>query len=236
MDLAANLLLAAGASPATVQSAEELSDFIAAIDALTVNLGTPSQARVEAMALAAREAVAQGKPWVLDPVGVGATPFRLEAGRRLADLRPTVIRGNAAEILTLGEAGGALTHGLESASDSAEALDAARDLARRTGAVVAVTGGVDYVTDGQRIVAVANGHSLMTKVTGMGCALTCLIGACCAVEPEPIAASAAGLAIMGVAGEIAAAEAAGPGSFRSRFLDVLYNLDQATLTDNARVE
>jgi hydroxyethylthiazole kinase len=102
--------------------------------------------------------------------------------------------------------------------------------------VVAVTGVVDYVTDGEGIVAVANGHPLMTRVTGLGCALTCLIGACAAVTEDPLQATADGLAIFGVAGELAAAEALGPASFRLRFIDALYNLDEATLTSTASVQ
>jgi hydroxyethylthiazole kinase len=236
MDLAANVLLAAGASPAMVQGAKEVEDFVAKADALTINIGTLTSAAVEPMVAAARAAVEHGKPWVLDPVGVGATDFRRDLAERLAGLQPTVIRGNGSEIMTLG--GGTVNRGqgVDSTLDSTEALDAARDLAKATGAVVAVTGVVDYVTDGEAIVAVANGHPLMTRVTALGCALTCLVGACLAVTEDPLQATADGLAIFGVAGELAAAEALGPASFRLRFIDTLYNLDEATLTSTANVQ
>ncbi len=235
MDLAANLLLATGAAPAMVHAAEEVEDFLDRADALTINIGTLSSAADEPMARAARKAVELGRPWILDPVGVGATPFRSEAAVRLSRLQPTIIRGNGSEILALG--GERSTgRGVESGVDSAEALDAARDLARATGAIVATTGAVDYVTDGERIVAVANGHPMMTRVTAMGCALTCLIGACCAVNPDHMAASAHGLAIFGLAGELAAAETTGPGSFRARFIDEIYTMDQAKLGEGARIQ
>lgn len=236
MDLAANLLLAVGASPVMVQAREEVEEFVSLADALTINLGTPTPVLVEAMAGAAREAVAQGKPWVLDPVGAGTTSLRDEAARRLVRLQPAVIRGNGAEILALG--GGERDHGrgVDSMIDSVEALDAAHDLAKRSGSVVAVTGAIDYVTDGRRMMAVANGHPLMGRVTAVGCALTCLIGACCAVESDPLIATADALAILGVAGEIAGAEAAGPASFRVKLIDALYGLDQANLQAHARVQ
>jgi len=239
MDLAANLLLAAGASPAMVHAAEEVEDFLDQADALTINIGTLSAGWVEPMASAARKAVELGLPWILDPVGVGATPFRGETAQRLAHLQPSVIRGNGSEILCLGggqASGEATTHGVDSTVESAEALDAAHDLAKATGAIVAVTGAIDYVTDGERIVAVANGHPMMTRVTALGCALTCLMGACCAVNEDYLEATAHALAILGLAGELAAAEATGPASFRVRLIDAIYNLDEATLLDGARIQ
>ena len=235
MDLAANLLLAVGASPAMVQAREEVQDFVPLADALTINVGTLSPAGAEAMAVAAREALAQGKPWVLDPVGIGASRFRGETVARLCGLRPSVIRGNASEILTLGSREQRIAGSIDATAAPEEALDAARDLAAETGAVVAVTGAIDYITDGARILAVDNGDPMMTRVTAMGCALTCLIGACCAVESDAMTAAAHGLAIMGVAGELAAVGAEGPGTFRQRFVDRLYGLDEAMLDERARI-
>lgn len=239
MDMVANLLLAAGASPAVAQASEqieEVDEFVALCDALTINIGSLSSTAAEAMANAAREAVAQGKPWVLDPVCAGATTLRADTARRLARLRPSVIRGNGAEILALGSGGRAQGFGLDMQIDAAEALDAAADLARKSGAVIAVTGTVDYVTDGRRIVAVANGDPLMSRVTGLGCALTSLIGACCAVEQDAVTATVDALAILGVAAELAAEQAAGPGSFRLGLLDALYSLDEPALNGGARIQ
>jgi hydroxyethylthiazole kinase len=233
-DLTANLLLAVGASAAMAHRGEEVEDFVALADALSINLGTLSNDRIEPMVAAARCAVELGRPWTLDPVAVGSSPERRDVASRLAGLQPTVIRGNAGEILSLGDAEEAA--GVDSLIDSAEALDAARDLARSTGATVAVTGAVDYVTDGECILAVANGHPLMVRVTGVGCGLTALIAACCAVEPDAMTAAAHGLTILGLAGEIAASEAVGPASFRVRLIDSLYNLDEATLETGARIQ
>ena len=235
MDLTANLLLAVGASPVMVRSAEEAGDMAGAADALSINIGTSTEADIEVMATAARAAVDAGHPWVLDPVGVGATRFRGEAARRLAGLQPTVIRGNAAEIMALGgdEEGGA--RGLDSGVEAAEALDAAQSLAKASGSVVAVTGAVDYVTDGRRLLAVANGDPMMTRVTALGCALGALLAAALAVEEDAVEATAHGLAILGVAGEEAAALTAGPGSFRVRLLDLLYGLDGGLLDARATI-
>ena len=233
MDLAANVLLAVGASPVMAHAREEVADMVAIAGALTVNVGTLEPAWVEAMEIAAAQARALGKPWVLDPVGAGATPYRNEVLKTLVALKPTVIRGNGSEILAL--RGKAAARGVDSANASVEALDAARDLAKRTGGVVAVTGAVDYVTDGRRLAAVANGHPLMGRVTATGCALTALVGALCALT-DPFSASLHALAIYGVAGEIAAQEADGPGSFRVHFLDRLAKLDKVDLDERLRSE
>lgn len=233
MDLAANVLLAVGASPVMAHAREEVADMVAIAGALTINIGTLDPAWVEAMEIAAEKARALGKPWVLDPVGAGATPYRNEVLKRLVALKPTVIRGNGSEILAL--RGKAAARGVDSANASVEALDAARDLAKRTGGIVAVTGAVDYVTDGRRLAACANGHPLMGRVTATGCALTALVGALLALE-EPFAATLHALAIYGVAGEIAAQKADGPGSFRVHFLDSLAALDRVALAERLRSE
>ncbi len=228
MDLAANVLLAVGASPAMVHAADEVEDFLVHARALTVNIGTLSPDWVKSMMRAADVAARSGKPWVLDPVGVGATPYRNRVAAELARLGPTVIRGNASEIMALaGAAAGG--RGVDSTAGSDEALEAAQRLARATGAVVAVTGETDYVTDGATLLALRNGDALMTRVTAVGCALTALVGACCAVEPRPLVAAWHGLAILAVAGEQAGEETRAPGSFRVALLDALYLLDGAGL-------
>ena len=171
MDVSANALLAVGAAPAMVHALEEVEDFVSISSALVVNIGTLSPAWVAAMERAADRAVALGKPWVLDPVGAGATRYRTDTARELAGRRPTVIRGNASEILAV--AGGVEgTRGVDSAHGSDDALATARALAARLGCVVAVTGAVDYVTDGAQVLAVRHGHPMMTKVTALGCALS----------------------------------------------------------------
>ena len=223
------------ASPAMVQAIEEVEEFVAKADALTVNIGTWSADRAEAVQAAAAAAVKNGKPWVLDPVGVGGTRFRRDLADRLCARRPTIIRGNGSEIMTLRKGEVAKASGVDTAHASDEAVDAARALAADTGAVVAVTGAIDYVTDGRDVIAVEGGDPMMTKVTALGCALTCLIGACCAVNAAPLTATVDGLAIMSVAGQLAANDAAGPGSLRTGLIDVLYKLDEHQLGDLSRI-
>lgn len=234
MNNTANALLALGASPAMVHSLDEVEDFVAISQALVVNIGTLDSQQIAACKLAAMRAGAVGIPWILDPVGAGATPYRRSAASALAQLRPTVIRGNGSEILTLAQQTGQ-GRGVDSTQDSEAALGAARFLAIETGAVVTVTGVVDYVTDGVYVVAIENGHPLMTRVTGLGCSATAVIGAFLAVEANAVTATVAALAAFGVAGEIAAETARGPGSLQMGLLDTLYRLDEATL-NRARVK
>jgi len=235
MDVSANALLAVGASPLMAHALEEVADIVRIASALAVNIGTLEPAWVDAMQLAVDEAVRAGKPWVLDPVGVGATPYRNATAAALARRRPTVVRGNASEILALAGVAGAATKGVDSTRASSDAKETARTLARELGCVVAVTGAVDYVTDGTRTVAIANGHVMMTRVTALGCATTAIVAACLAVTRDPVDATAHALAIMGVAGEMAAEQAVGPGTLRLHLMDALYQLDDATLRARARI-
>ena len=233
-NFSANVLLAVGASPAMIESPDEAADFVAIADALVVNLGTLSPHREAAMIAATRRAVALGKPWVLDPVGVGATPHRSWIAATMVAGRPSVIRGNASEIRVLaGQA--ARGRGVDSADRSESAIQAARELAQTTGAVVAVTGAVDYVTDGAQVIGIANGHPLMTRVTGTGCSATAVIGACLAVEPSPLRAAVAGLALFALAGEQAAAQATGPGSLAVSLLDRLHLLTATEIQTGVRL-
>jgi hydroxyethylthiazole kinase len=235
MDVVANCLLALGASPAMVHAAEEVEDFVAIASGLVVNIGTLSPPWVAAMARAAERADALGRPWVLDPVGAGATPYRTRTALDLIELRPTVIRGNASEILALAGAAAGPTKGVDSTHGADEAVHAAQQLARGSGAVVAVTGAIDRITDGERWREVANGDPRMTRVTALGCAASAVIGAFLTVDLEPLRAAAAGLAIFGLAGERAATAAAGPGSLRWRILDELALLDEAAVLEGVRI-
>ncbi|TVQ52240.1 MAG: hydroxyethylthiazole kinase [Rhodobacteraceae bacterium] len=234
MNVMANVMLAAGASPAMVHARDEVLDFTRLAQALTVNIGTPDAAWAEAMATAAEAARAAGRPWALDPVGVGATPFRQALCARLLACTPTVVRGNASEIRAL--AGLDATARGADAADSVEAAEAAaRDLAARSGAVVAVSGPVDFVTDGETAFRVRNGHPLMPRVTALGCSLNGVIAAFLVDQPA-LPATAAAMAYYGLAGERAGAGAAGPGSFQTAFLDALHRITPADLTAGARVE
>jgi hydroxyethylthiazole kinase len=235
MDVTANALLALGASPAMVHAEEEVEEFVGIAGALVVNIGTLSPAWVRAMERATDRAVALGKPWVLDPVGAGATRYRTDVAGDLARRRPTVLRGNASEILAVAGAAAA-TKGVDSVHDSADALDVARSLAGALGCTVAVTGAIDYVTDGSRVLRVANGHPMMTKVTALGCTASAFVGAFLAIRPDPVLAAAQALGILGLAGERAARHTHGPGSFRWRLLDALHQFDEGAIQKGIRIE
>jgi hydroxyethylthiazole kinase len=235
MNYAANVLLAAGASPAMVHAAEESGEFARLAGALTINIGTLSSDWLDGMRAAAKAATDAGRPWILDPVAHFATTYRRKATKELLALHPSVIRGNASEIMAL--AGQASSGRGVDAGDSVEQAHAsAMALARSKHAVIAVTGAVDYVTDGSHAVHISGGSALMPQVTAMGCALTGLIGAFAAVLPEnPFLATIAALVCFNVAGEHAEAQSAGPGSFAYRFLDALAALDAQALQAQARI-
>jgi hydroxyethylthiazole kinase len=235
MNNTANALLALGASPAMVHANEEVEEFVAISAALVVNIGTLSPPWVAAMKTAVQTAVSRGTPWALDPVGAGATTYRTQTSAALAGLRPACIRGNASEIMVLAGATAEKTKGVDSSRGSADALAPARLLAQATGAVVAVTGAIDYVTDGVALIGLANGHPLMAKVTGLGCTATALVGAALAVEKDRMTAVAAGLSFLAIAGEIAAEKSPGPGSLQLHLLDALHQLDAAAIQRRLKI-
>lgn len=216
----ANVLLAVGASPAMVIAPEEAGGFAAIAHALLVNVGTVTAPDAQAMRLATSAARAAGKPWVLDPVGAGALPYRTGLVAELLEQRPAIVRGNASEILAVaGTAGGG--KGVESTAGSGEALPRARSLASRLGAVVAVSGATDYVTDGSEVIAVTGGNALATRVTATGCALGAVMAALAGVGKSPLRAAVAASVLFKVAAERAARTSHGMGSFAVAFLDQL---------------
>ncbi len=234
MNETANATLALGALPVMAHALEEVEEMATLAGALVLNIGTLSPDWVEAMLRAGRAANAAGVPIVLDPVGAGATRYRTDSARRLlGELEVSVVRGNAAELATLAGQEAEI-RGVESISTGGAEL--ARAAARALGTVAAVTGPVDHVSDGETVLAVANGHELLGTVTGTGCMSTAVTGAFLAVAQEPLLAAAEALVAFGVAGEDAAREAKGPGSFHVALYDALYNLDPATVDSRARVE
>ncbi|HTW98401.1 MAG TPA: hydroxyethylthiazole kinase, partial [Acidimicrobiales bacterium] len=223
----ANVLLAIGASPAMVENAAESADFAATADALLVNLGTLSEERERAVRAAAQSARGAGTSWVLDPVGVGALAHRRELAGELLECGPAVVRGNASEVMSLAGVRDSRARGVDSLSTGDDAAPAALELARRTGAVVAVSGQVDLVTDGERVVRIAGGDVLMTEVTGVGCALGAVMAACVAVA-RPMESAVAASVLFAAAAERAAAGTPGPGTFAVRLIDVLAELVSST--------
>ena len=235
MNYTANVLLATGASPVMAHAAGEVEEMVGLAQSLVLNIGTLTDPWVEAMLLAGKRATSLGTPIVLDPVGAGATAMRTAAAKRLlVETGITVVRGNASEILALGdqEAGG---RGVDAIHGVDQAVEVAGRLAVTLGTTLAVTGPVDLVTDGRRAVRIANGHPLMPSVTGTGCSATAIIGAFLAVDPDPLSAAATALAFFGIAGEMAGENAAGPGSLMIGMLDALYRLSPEELAARCRI-
>jgi len=229
-EITANVLLAAGASPAMIVAEEEASHFAAIASALLINVGTLYPARETVMRQAVLAANAAGVPWTLDPVAAGALQYRSMFCTELLSLNPAAVRGNASEILALAGSS-ASVRGVDSTAGSNDALDAARQLARDTGAIVAVTGETDYITDGEQTWATPWGHPMMTRVVGTGCALSALVAAFTAQAPKRLDAVAAACALAGICGQRAQAASQGPGSFKSAFLDALYRLTPEELLE-----
>lgn len=233
----ANLLLAVGAVPAMLADAKEAEEMIGSCaSALLINTGTLTHPQADVMRAAVRAAVKREKfPWVLDPVAVGLLSFRTALCHELLSLSaPALIRGNASEILALaGEK--SIPRGPESTAESREAVDAARHLAQCVGSVVLLTGATDYATDGVHTWGIAHGHPLMTRVTGVGCAMGALAAACAASADSPLEAAVGTSVILGLAGEKAAARAPHPGSFAAALLDELDKLRPEEVSSEARV-
>ncbi len=235
MNFTANVLLAIGASPIMAHATEEVEEMVGLAGALVINIGTLSSHWIGSMFQAALAAQRRSIPVVLDPVGAGATRFRTETARRLIrETKISVIRGNASEILAVAGKE-TITRGVDSTHGTSDAKLAAAELAGNSGAVVAVTGVEDFVTDGSRAATVSNGHPLMGRVTGTGCAASVITGAFCAVETDIFVAAVGALVTFGIAGEIAAASGPGPGSFQALLLDALDAVDGNTIEKKAAV-
>jgi hydroxyethylthiazole kinase len=236
MNETANATLALGALPVMAHAREEVEEMVGLASALVLNIGTLSEDWIDAMLLAGRAANERGVPVVLDPVGAGATRYRTDTAKRLLDeLRIEVVRGNAGEVATLVGVD-AEVRGVESIGEAADPGELARVAARELGVVAAVTGSVDHVSDGEQVVAVANGHELLGAVSGTGCMATSITGCFLAVKPNaPLEAAAEALVAFGVAGEDAARTAHGPGTFHAGLYDALAGLDPDALDGRARI-
>jgi len=236
MNSTANALLAIGASPVMAHAPEEVEDMVNIASALVINIGTLSEAWIHSMLKAARRARKRGIPIVYDPVGAGATPYRTRTIRELLrTASPAIVRGNASEINAIAD-DTAKTRGVDSSAASESALAGARSLSTQLDCVVCVSGETDHIIDKKGMVRIRNGHPLMPKVTGLGCTATALCGAFAAVDPDHFTAAAAAMAVMGIAGEIAAAKSAGPGSMQVNFIDALHNLDCAAIESRLKLE
>jgi hydroxyethylthiazole kinase len=217
----ANMLLAAGAVPSMTIAPDEVTHFVAGADALLVNLGTFDAERRQASEIAIETAAGKGLPWVLDPVFVDRSQPRAAYARGLVGKRPGSVRLNRGDFFALAgvepETGALLRYALDQDT------------------VIGLTGETDRVTDGARLATIANGHPLMSRVTAMGCAGSALVAACLAVADDAYVGTAAALILLGVAGEIAAERARGPGTLAAAIIDAVYNLDGEELRARARV-
>ena len=236
MNSTANALLAIGASPVMAHAEDEVEEMVDIAGALVINIGTLSKKWVKSMHKAAARARKRNIPVIVDPVGAGATRYRTETARGLiGQAPPAIIRGNASEIMALPDRGGR-TKGVDSTASSDHALAAARELSAKHGSVVCVSGVTDYIIDGRDTTLIRNGHPLMPRVTGLGCTASALCGAFAAVQESCALAAAQAMAVMGIAGEIAAAQAAGPGSLQVGFLDALYRLTEEDIARRLKAE
>jgi hydroxyethylthiazole kinase len=236
MNETANVTLALGALPVMAHAREEVEEMVALAGALVLNIGTLSPHWVDAMLAAGKAANAGGIPVVLDPVGAGATSYRTNTARGILDeVRVAVVRGNQGEVATLVGVE-AEVRGVESMDIGGDPADLARAAARNLGVVASVTGRVDHVSDGENLLSVANGHELLTTVTGTGCMSSTITGCFLAVKrAAPLEAAAEALAAFGVAAENAARDARGPGSFHVGLYDALAALEPETLDAQAKI-
>jgi len=236
MNNSANALLAVGASPVMAHATNEVEDMVGIASSLVLNMGTLSEKWVDAMILAGKKAIEKGIPVVFDPVGVGATPYRTQVALQIIETcKPTVIRGNASEIMALCNSN-ITTKGVDSTAESNAALDSAKLLSKTTKAIVVISGEVDYIIDGEKVAKISNGNTLMAKVTGMGCTATAIIGAFVAAEEDVFMATFSAMAVMGITGEIAAQQSKGPGSMQMNFLDILSTLTEEQIIKTYRNE
>lgn len=230
MNNTANALLAVGASPIMAHAHSEVEEMVGICQSLVVNIGTLDEYFVASMLLAAKKANALQKHWLLDPVGAGATSYRDSVLSQLLDCKPTVVRGNASEILALAKANTTATKGVDSTAQSNEALEAARFINKRYGAVVCISGETDIVVSQDRTFYISNGDALMTKVTGLGCSASAVIGAFIATVEDTAEAVAAATALFSISGELAARHSKGPGTLQLNLLDALHAITEEEFT------
>ncbi|MFO8002021.1 MAG: hydroxyethylthiazole kinase [Marinilabilia sp.] len=235
MNNTANALLSIGASPVMAHAPEEMEAMAGIASALVLNIGTLSKEWIDGMLIAGKTASNRGIPVVLDPVGAGATPYRTQSCHRIiGECHPSIIRGNASEIMAL-ISSDVKTKGVDSTESSEKALELAKTLAKETGTVVSISGPKDLITDGNDVISIHNHVPLMPKITGMGCTASSLTGAFAATGDDNMSSAAVAMAIMAVAGEMAVMAAQGPGSFQMHFLDSLYNMTDLDIAKHLKI-
>ncbi|MBD3907214.1 hydroxyethylthiazole kinase [Chryseobacterium sp. Ch-15] len=226
MNNTANAVLAIGASPIMAHAKSEVEEMVNISHSLVINIGTIDEYWEEAMLLAAKKANELNKPWILDPVGAGATSYRDSVLSKILSLNPTVIRGNASEIIALSKFSNTITKGVDSTAKSNEALETAKTLAQHHKSIVCISGETDIIINENQEIHLKNGHPMMTKVTGLGCTATALIGSFIGIIENKTEAVVSAMSLLGIAGEIAAQQSAGPGSLQLNIIDKLYNITE----------
>lgn len=236
MNNTANALLAVGASPVMAHAHSEVKDMVAIANSLVINIGTLDEYWAKSMLIAALTANKLQKPWILDPVGAGANHYRNEILQQLLAFRPTVIRGNASEIMALAKVSSTATKGVDSTAESSDAIVAAQLLVKDFNTIVCISGETDYIINNQQTIQIQNGHEMMTKVTGLGCSATALIGSFIGVTEKKTEAAAAAIALLSIAGQLAAEKSIGPGSLQVNLLDNLYTIDEAIFSKHLKIK
>ncbi len=235
MNNTANALLAIGASPMMIHCHNEVENAVEIANSLVINVGTLDEYWAEGMLKASNKANTINKPWILDPVGAGISSFRNDILHQLIQNKPTVIRGNASEIMELNQFA-IQSKGVDSTNTSDQAIEAGINLQKETGAIICISGKNDYIIGHNQIVCIENGHELMTKVTGLGCSSTAVIGGFIALNKNPMIEAISGVSLFSLAGEIAFKSSKGPGSLQMELLDMLYNLDEQIILDNIKIK
>ena len=243
----ANVLLACGGSPIMSDEPKDVEDITTICGGLNINIGTLNERSIEGMFLAGRRAKELGHLVLLDPVGAGASKLRTETALKLMEeLKPDVIRGNISEIKTLAFGSGT-TKGVDADVADAvteETLESSvafvKELAKKSGSVIAITGAIDLVSDGTTCYVIRNGRPEMGKITGTGCQLSGMMTAYITANPEKkLEAAAAAVCVMGLAGEIGWShmqEGDGNSTYRNRIIDAIYQMDEETLNKGAKYE
>lgn len=235
MNNSANALLAVGASPIMAHAHSEVEEMVDICQSLVINMGTLDEYLVKSMLVAAKKAKELSRPWILDPVGAGATSYRNKVLSELANYRPTAIRGNASEIRSLAQTNDVYTKGVDSTANSHEAVQAAKELHKKYGSVVCISGETDIIVGYGKQTFIHNGNALMTKVTGLGCSSTAVIGAFIAVIDNVYEAVCAATALFSICGELAAIQSKGPGTLQLNILDKLYNITEQEFTHTLKI-
>jgi len=230
----ANVTLCAGGSPVMTDEAKDIKEMVGLASAVVLNIGTLNERTIESMILAGKEANKAKIPVILDPVGAGATKYRTETvWKILKEVKVSIIKGNEGEIGFMAGMGGKVV-GVDSSESGG--FDAATELAKSTKTVVAMTGKEDMISNGKTMILVNNGHDLLGMVSGTGCMASSVTGCYAAVTDDMLMAAVAALTVFTTAGELAAKNSMGPGTFKQHLMDAMQNMTRQDLVTRGSVK